>query len=400
MARFCLALFLGFGLISVSFTGQAHDLGESYGTIDWHQDQISVAYNMRADQFIQLADPRFFDAKDPLHAFETEVMENYNFYSEGELCQKTDINRSRYGGFFRLEFQLHCSHPSNLKLVNHAFLDVLPDHLHFVKFNDSNGKLLGEKILDTSDFEWQVMQGSAPPPPSLWRYARLGANHIFLGPDHLAFLLSILLLIRGFAPLAIAITGFTLGHSLSLVLTVLGYAIPDGTMIEALIGLTIALVAGEVIFAARNEQRTYAIIVGACCVLIALASSITGAGPNPPALIGVGLFYAAYLGLTQQKLGNQPAFLLTGLFGLIHGFGFAGSLLQIGLPETQLALNLFVFNVGIEVAQLAFVTFVMGLVLGIKRLLPALSSSTWPTPLLAAALASIGMFWFVSRAWA
>jgi hypothetical protein len=220
------------------------------------------------------------------------------------------------------------------------------------------------------------------------------------GFDHLAFLASILLLVQGLKPLVLAITGFTVGHSITLALAVLGLAIPDGQLVEALIGLTIALVAAESVFQRQSRLGTYAAVVFASGAALFLFS-ILRRGPDPQTLAGITLFFAAYLLLAQQRPKWLPGLtpLLTGFFGLIHGFGFAGALLEIGLPVEQLAVALLVFNLGIELGQLLMVTALLALLILLRRLTPAIAVLQEPARALAAsALVALGTFWFVDRA--
>ncbi len=246
---------------------------------------------------------------------------------------------------------------------------------------------------------WTVTTSAQNGESLVFRYAVLGAEHIFFGLDHLAFLLTLLLLVKGLTRLAIAITGFTIGHSISLILTVLGYTIPNVPMIEALIGPTIALVAAEVVFTRQRRIETYCLLVIACTAAITFFTAITGTGPIPLAILGVGAFYACYLSLSEQRTKTSPILMLTILFGFIHGFGFAASLLDIGLPTERLAVSLLVFNLGIEAAQLICVIAVLVATKTIRDLAPRIASINIWQPALASALAGVGLFWFVVRAW-
>lgn len=143
-------------------------------------------------------------------------------------------------------------------------------------------------------------------------YLVLGVEHILEGIDHLSFVLVLVLLVGFTARLAMAITGFTLAHSLTLVATALGAISPWAPFIEALVALSIAFVAAEAIRARHG------------------ASSLTIRWP----------------------------ILAAGGFGLIHGFAFAGALADIGLPPDQNLLALGLFNIGVELGQLLFVAVV------------------------------------------
>ena len=160
---------------------------------------------------------------------------------------------------------------------------------------------------------------SLPAEPSAlrtaWTYAKLGFIHIFEGPDHLAFVLGLLLLIRGKLRLVKAITAFTVAHSITLAAAVLGFAGLPGGPVEAVIALSIVFLALEVV---RNDP---------------------------------------------DSLSRRAPWVAAFAFGLLHGFGFAGALGDIGLPEGEVPLALLSFNLGIEAGQLTFVAIVGTLVL-------------------------------------
>ena len=137
-------------------------------------------------------------------------------------------------------------------------------------------------------------------------YLIWGIEHLLLGIDHVLFVCGLTLLIRNRRQLVLAITAFTVAHSITLAMTVLGIVVPEQRWIESLIAGSIVLVYVELL-----------------------------SGPE---------------GLLQRS----PA-LMAGGFGLLHGMGFAGALAKVGLPENDLLLALFSFNVGIETGQLAVV---------------------------------------------
>jgi hypothetical protein len=139
-------------------------------------------------------------------------------------------------------------------------------------------------------------------------YGGLGVEHILTGPDHLLFVLGLLLLVGGGRPLLWTVTAFTAGHSVTLSLAVLGYVHFPAGPIEVLIALSIFLLATEL---ARRSP----------------APSLLSRWPWGMAFV----------------------------FGLLHGLGFAGALAQIGLPSIDIPLALLAFNAGIEIGQLAFV---------------------------------------------
>lgn len=169
---------------------------------------------------------------------------------------------------------------------------------------------------------------------ALLSYFPLGVEHLVLGYDHLLFLLALVLLQRGWRPLVLAVTAFTLGHSLSLALATLGLVSVHTALVECLIAASILWLAAEL--AAGRQQ-----------------ASLVGRHP-----------------------GLMPAAL-----GLLHGLGFASVLQDIGLPVGDVPMALLGFNLGIEVAQLLFVAFCLGA-------LALLRHRAWPRPAAAPLLAS------------
>ena len=381
----------------------AHSLGESYGVLRAAPDGsvYTVTYNMRRDQFLQLADLRYFSNQTPLAVVGSVVRENYELYSGDVACEKSRFASTETEAFFQASFVATCPPGAPVELRNEAFFELLPDHLHFVRVSTAEGGFVAERVLDRASRSWTL-----PEAPSTRlvdvaiRYGQLGIGHMTFGFDHLAFLASILLLTSGFKALVFAITGFTIGHSITLALAVLGLAVPDGQLVEALIGLTIALVAAESVFRRQSRLGIYAATVFGCGAAL-VVWSLMRAGPDPLTMLGITIFFWAYLLLTRERTSWIPVLtpLLTAFFGLIHGFGFAGSLMEIGLPTEQLAVALLVFNLGIEVGQLLMVGALLAVLAVIVRLAPVITEFRLPAvKTLATLLVALGMYLFVDRA--
>jgi hypothetical protein len=231
-------------------------------------------------------------------------------------------------------------------------------------------------------------------------YVGMGVMHIFTGVDHQLFLIGLILLSRRLRDLTFVITGFTLGHSITLALAVTGILRPHAEYIDALIGLTIALVGAEAISAATHRPGTVAI--GAAGLMFAMAlANLAGLGGLPPLLlIGGGLFAGCYLMVSGRlRDAARLRLVVTLVFGLIHGFGFAADLLQMRLPKARLAELLVGFNLGVEIGQLTLVLAVVGVVALLSRLKLAPPRAV-VVDFAAAFLAAMGLFWFVSRSYA
>lgn len=185
----------------------------------------------------------------------------------------------------------------------------------------------------------------------LWDYFIIGAEHIVFGWDHLLFVIALVLLIRNPWPVVKAATAFTIAHSITLVATILGYSGLPGRPVEALIALSIVFLAVEVAVVLRDPER--------------------------------------------QTLTRRFPWAVAFAFGLVHGFGFAGALADIGLPQTQLAAALFAFNVGVEAGQLLVVALTMAILAGLKRAPNVTQSRALTTATYA--IGAIGMFWLIER---
>lgn len=172
-------------------------------------------------------------------------------------------------------------------------------------------------------------------------YTVLGVEHILLGWDHLAFVLCLCLIARRWQ-LVKLVTAFTLGHSLTLALAVLGLVQVPVPPVEACIAVSIAFVARE---ALRPASRL---------------------------CHGFGLVFA---------------------FGLLHGLGFASALAENGIGRDELLPGLLAFNIGVEVGQLLFIT----LVLSATSLVRRLADFGWVRPVSAFGLGTLGFFWTIER---
>jgi len=196
------------------------------------------------------------------------------------------------------------------------------------------------------------------------------------------------------------VTGFTIGHSATLALAVTGIIRPHAEYIDALVALTIAMIGAENIAVATHRPGIVASGVGGVLLLMA-AGSFLGLGGLPSLLLlGAGLFAANYLMLSGHlRDAARLRIVVTVVFGLIHGFGFAADLLELRLPSGQLFSILLGFNLGVELGQLTLVLVALGLVALLVRARLAL-----PRPIvvdaLSAGLVGLGMYWFISRSYA
>jgi len=285
-------------------------------------------------------------------------------------------------------------------------LDVAPSHLHFARLARPDGKIT-ERVLTDAEPAWALPRmddpnrgeaASVPVGTSIASYVLLGIDHIVTGWDHLAFVLALLLISRSLGEVARVVTGFTIAHSVTLALAVLGFVHPRVAAVEAVIGFSVALVAAE---SAWNRGGRGGAIPAAAAGGLALcgAAALADVGNVPTAtLLGLAVFSGCYFGLLEhtdrpERIRGALAF----AFGLVHGFGFAGILGDMDLPTHRLVPALLGFNLGVEVGQLAVVAVTWPLL----RLLARPAGGRWGELLidrLTAALCGVGVFWFITRA--
>ncbi|WP_052367489.1 HupE/UreJ family protein [Algiphilus aromaticivorans] len=194
---------------------------------------------------------------------------------------------------------------------------------------------------------WPV--GSVPWSETARDYMGMGVEHLLLGPDHLLFVVGLFLLVARLRQLLALTLGFTLGHSLTLAASVLGYLQLPQAVAEWGIAASIVWLGWRVLRAGPAQQ-------------------------------------SGTLWLTVAASG----------FGLLHGLGFAGALADIGLPESQLWLALAAFNIGIELGQVAVVVALTGLAWVLRALARAPSIRHAHTTA-AYAMGTMGAFWCIDR---
>ena len=300
-------------------------------------------------------------------------------------------------GRLAYEWRLRCPAAGALGIRSTLLLDVAPGHLHFARVT-RDGAGPAERVLTEREPSWLLDATAATPgSASVGTYVRLGVEHILGGADHLAFLVALLLLGGGLGGVARLVTGFTVGHSLTLGVAVLGWVHPDRPAVEALIGLSVALVAVENVW--LRGERTFVVPWTAAVALGLLAiAAAAGWGRVPaPALGGVALFALCYFGLLGRV--DRPEALrwaVAFLFGLVHGFGFAAVLMEARLPTVRLVPALFGFNAGVELGQLGVVALVWPAI-RVVQVRRALYGAVIETG--SAAVLALGLFWFVSRAY-
>jgi hypothetical protein len=305
-------------------------------------------------------------------------------------------------GWAHFRWRSACTASGPRSLESRVLLDVAPSHLHFARIAGA-GAAVRERVLTEAEPVWvlDTARGAGPAAATgttLFGYVALGVVHIATGWDHLAFLLALLLLARRLREVAVLVTAFTAAHSVTLGLAVLGLVRPNGAAIEALIGYSIALVAAENawLLAGGGVAVPYAVALGTALLGVAALLGVGSVGPL--VLGGLAVFASCHFALLT--IVARPARLRAAVafvFGLVHGFGFAGVLAEMELPTARLAPALFGFNVGVELGQLAAVALVWPALAAVARASP----QRWGPRIAeagSAAICGLGLFWFLTRA--
>ena len=301
-------------------------------------------------------------------------------------------------GYRRVEFFYDCASPENIILRDSAFFEIVPTHVNMAQIQTAKGDFVedvlsaGSQTIDLSKAKGGEIEGAG-----FFTFVKMGIMHIFTGIDHMSFLLGLVLISRRFKDLIFVITGFTLGHSLTLALAVSGIIRPHAEFIDALVALTIALIGVENL---AVQVRRPALFAGwtAAGLFVMAGLKLLGIGLLPFALLfGAALFASNYLLVAGHvRDAGRLRLVVTLVFGLIHGFGFAADLLNEAIPPAKLAELLVGFNLGVEIGQLSVVTAIVGAVAILRRF-----RLTLPRPIVvdlsASGLVLIGVYWFVSR---
>jgi len=184
-------------------------------------------------------------------------------------------------------------------------------------------------------------------------YLGLGIEHILTGVDHLLYILAMLLLVKGWRRVILTMSAFTATHSLTLTAAALGWVHVPQRPVEACIALSILFVASEIV---RSRQG------------------------RP--------------GLTERW-----PWVISLTFGLLHGFGFAGALSEVGLPQKDIPAALLFFNLGVEVGQLCFIVSMFGIAMLAKRAARRLTlpNPVWAWRVPSYAIGAVAAFWFIQR---
>ncbi len=384
--------------LCIAMDAGAHTRSESYS--HWHLSDTTITGTITIPlREVMLLYQTGDSASPPGELFRDELIAKTRISSASGVCGSSAVNiLQAASGFVRIEMQFDCDAATPASIHYRALFDTAPSHVHYAKLHQ-DGLRSETLITDTSD-TWNISDIGDTGSYSFWSFLAIGIGHISGGIDHIAFLIGMLLIAGSIGRSIIAVTGFTLGHSVSLAAAVLGYVHADSTLVEAFIGFTVALVAVEYFLLRKRSATTLAIssmLIAWAVGLLALALDLI---PARALLVyaGFGVFAFCYLlaaNILERKDATRASALLfvaTTCFGLVHGFGFAGFLMETGILGTSLFIPLLGFNLGVEVGQLVLVAIALAIATMLRDKVPRAA-----TPMLAASLCGVGVYWFVGR---
>ena len=353
-------LLVGAIALGAMVAAQAHQVNLSTARVTLGGDRsVSVEVGLKGSDADRLAGTRIFDAQrdqvDPalLTAWTTPIIAYVSAHTtvtgvDGRACAPGTavLVPDGDGVIFRNRFSCR-DVGGDIVYRSTVLTDTDPAARQVVLIGE--GDNAPQALLDAANTGVTL---SAPPPPllsTLERYLVTGIEHIFLGYDHIAFLVAVVLWARRLVPVIKIVTAFTIAHSITLSLATLNVVVIPGAIVEPAIAASIVYVAMENFFTRNIDGR----------------------------------------------------WRVTFAFGLIHGFGFAGALREIGPPTNAVATALAAFNIGVEIGQVAVVSIVVPALIALDRLMavdrtkPARAATL--VYALSALITALGSYWFLTR---
>ncbi len=392
MLRLCAIAFAL--LFLVTHTASAHTRSQSFSTWTIHENTLEGVFQVDAYRATQLSEV----PQDLLPLLTSHLIATLTLEQGGTRCVLAPPGANNAPrGDLRVSLRFDCPKPitgSQAKLKINAFFDVSISHVHYIRISGANGAIV-ETILSQGNNSVIVGQTVSEAQNIFLSFLTLGFEHVLSGVDHIAFLLALAMLAGGPWRTLLAVTGFTLGHTLTLALVVLGILKPDTPTVEALIGFTVAWAAGDALARARNVPQWYG-LAGSLGILTlpVLAWSLGLPVTSWLVLVGLALF-AGTMSYARTIDAARIAPVIATVFGLAHGAGFAGPLLALKILPNDLAWTLLAFNLGVECGQLAVLGGLGAAYWLMQKYAIRVPSLSYD--IAAALLFALGTFWFVSR---
>ncbi|MCX7677354.1 MAG: HupE/UreJ family protein [Alteraurantiacibacter sp.] len=342
-------------MLAIAAPAKAHPAPFSYLDLDLQEREIQgaltvhlidLAHELGTDEPVLLLDKGVLDGQ---FARITGILESRLKIGDGTLPPLAwqGITALDTQDAVRLTFTIAAPQPPALAVQAHLF-PYDPQHQTFVNISEQ-GQLVQQWILSAGSASRTHYAGTAAGVLAvLETYIPAGVHHILIGPDHILFVIGLILLGGGWRRLALIVTAFTLGHSVTLTLAALGHVALPSAIVEPLIALSIVVVGADNLLRGKEPEKS-------------------------------------------RDLRALFAF----AFGLIHGFGFAYVLGEFGLPQARLAWALLGFNLGVEIGQLAIVLAVAVALEALRRRHP--QGVRRVATIGSLAVIAAGAYWFVDR---
>ena len=382
-------------LILCSICSEAHNRSESYSKFNLTSNEqgmaIQVTGSIKQDIFNNFNPTSHFQSYESLVTYLDKAI---NPGSSCKLNESVEINENISLGVLKFVWSFQCLQiPESISMS--LFQDLGVTHTHIAR-GVIDGQSVPEFMFASTQDAWVIgLPGeSNVNQSSYFGYFKSGVQHILSGWDHLTFLLGLLLLFTG-RFLIIAITGFTIGHSLTLGLGAMNVLRVHSEIIETLIGFSILLLALE--YFLKHAFEINKLIKNLALSFCAFLPLTIFDNLDLILIVGLALFLTFYLSLTNHYSNPWLPLMVTIFFGLIHGLGFASSIAESGIPQDRLLPIILSFNIGVEVGQLA-VAFTLLAFLKLTKTYFRFSDFNYLHGAMGTFVFSMGTFWFISRA--
>ena len=394
-------------LITISKFSYAHYFSESYSNWIISDNKVSATFTilkLEATRVLQI--DKFQEIGQEKQLSEGEVFLEYfkpriSVLESSKECL-LDNEPSLINGkdeYHTIELSYLCASTNSIKIINNVLFDIAQSHVHLsrISINDQileKALFYNDQTIFINDLKTKKEKSFVD---SLTNFISTGMNHILTGFDHLIFLMGLIILVNNFKHLLIVITGFTLGHSITLALVALNIVVPNTLMIEALIGFTILFIAAE--YMMKEEKNFIPIIAILLSILTfaAISSLFLQISMTLISFMALILITIGYFGILRN-LENKGSFrvIITSLFGVIHGFGFGTFLFNSEFDQTNIISALFGFNLGVEIGQIIFLMIFILLNLSLIKLLKS-KNHQYLMQTLMIIVSSLGFYWFIQR---
>ena len=395
-------------IFSFCYYAQAHYYSESFSTWKIENKQVTGNFSVLEVESTRILNiEKFRDLAAQENLAEAMVFREYledHVYvvDKNEICQiqKPFELSSQKEGFINILMTFQCSSSTDIKIINNAFFNIIQSHVHIARVYDGK-EILIEKALFFNDQTIKINPDQKKLKfnfyETFYNFLKSGINHILNGFDHLIFIVGLLILVSGIRNLLVIITGFTIGHSITLSLATLGIMSPNGTLVESIIGFTIMFIGAEYLI---QKTKTYSITNSFLTILILsllILNIFTKNSISPILLIGLLFFSLGYFFL-HKSITEKSSLLIviTVLFGMIHGLGFGSYLLSTGINSNNIITSLLGFNLGVEIGQIIFVLTALAVIwmltkLRFNKTIELIKNTAFIF------VTTMGFFWFIQR---